>query len=130
VPAIVDALSTDIDLSPFAAALQGLGVFPPRGAPRILWIGVEEGAKQIGEVQREVANRLTRLGVALERRPFHPHLTLARWRTSLPTDRARALSAEPHAAVARLGVDHVTLYNSRLSPAGPTYTALTRVNLT
>jgi len=130
VPAIVDRLSTPIDLRPFGAEFQSLGVFPPRGAPRILWVGVGEGATQIGEVQREVASRLTRLGVALERRPFHPHLTLARWRTSDPTDRRRVLSADPHATVARLGVDHFTLYQSRLSPAGPTYTALTRVNLT
>ena len=130
VPAIVDALSTHIDRRPFAAEFQGLGVFPTRGAPRILWLGVGEGATQIGEVQREVASRLTRFGVPLERRPFHPHLTLARWRTSDPTDRRRALSVDPHAVVARLGVDHLTLYHSRLSPAGPTYTALTRVNLT
>jgi 2'-5' RNA ligase len=131
VPAIVDSLSTaDIDVRPFAAALQGLGVFPPRGAPRILWIGIGEGAKEIGAAQREVANRLTHAGVMLERRPFHPHLTLARWRTSFPADRQRALSAEPQTVVARMGVDHVTLYHSRLSAAGPTYTALTRANLT
>jgi 2'-5' RNA ligase len=130
VPAIVDTLSTHIDLRSFAAELQGLGVFPPRGTPRILWVGVREGATQIEEVQREVTSRLTRLGVAVERRLFHPHLTLARWRTSEPTDRRRALSADPHAVVARLGVDHFTIYHSRLSPAGPTYTALTRVNLT
>jgi 2'-5' RNA ligase len=130
VPAIVDTLSANIDLRPFAAAFQGLGAFPPRGAPRILWLGVEEGATQIGDVQRKVADRLTRLGVALERRPFHPHLTLARWRSSLPIDRPRALAADPHAMVARVAVDHATLYQSRLSPAGPTYTALTRVNLT
>jgi 2'-5' RNA ligase len=33
-------------------------------------------------------------------------------------------------AVARVNVDHVTLYQSRLSPAGPIYTALTHANLT
>jgi 2'-5' RNA ligase len=29
-----------------------------------------------------------------------------------------------------VNVDHVTLYQSRLSPAGPAYTALTRADLT
>ena len=130
VPPIVDALSTNIDARPFALEFQGLGVFPPRGAPRVLWLGVEEGAKEIAEVQREVDHRVARLGVALERRAFHPHLTLARWRAAHPADRQRALSADPQTAVARVNIDHVTLYQSRLSAAGPTYSALARVNLT
>jgi 2'-5' RNA ligase len=130
VPAIVDVLSIIIDVRPFAAGFQGLGVFPPRGAPRVLWIGVDEGAKPLVQVQREVADRVTRLDVALEPRPFHPHLTLARWRSSHPTDRPRVLSADSRTAVARVSVDHITLYQSRLSPAGPTHTALTRANLT
>jgi 2'-5' RNA ligase len=130
VPGIVDTLSTDIDVRPFAAEYQGLGVFPPSGAPRILWLGVGHGGSEIIRLQREAARRLEGLGVALERRPFHPHLTLARWRSSRATDRERALSAESRATVARVNVDHVTLYQSRLSPAGPVYTALTRANLT
>jgi 2'-5' RNA ligase len=111
VPAIVDALSTSIGVDPFAAVFQGLGVFPPRGAPRVLWLGVAEGSDEIVEVQRVVARRLEVLGVALEPRPFHPHLTLARWRTSRPADRPRALSVESR-AVAGMNVDHVTLYKA------------------
>ena len=136
VPAVIDRLSANIDVRQFAAEFQGLGVFPPRGAPRVLWLGVEAGAEKIVEVQRAVASRVERLGVALERRPFHPHLTLARWRTSRtsrtarPSDRQRALSTDTHKPVARVHIDHATLYQSRLSPAGPTYTALTRANLT
>ena len=129
VPPVVDIFSTNIDARPFAAGFQGLGVFPPRGAPRVLWLGVAEGADEIVEVQREVAGRLEGLGVVLERRKFRPHLTLARWRTSHPADSQRALSADSRAAVARVSVDHVTLYQSRLSPAGSTCTALTRANL-
>ena len=129
VPAIVDALSSNIAVPLFAAEFEGLGVFPPRGAPRVLWLCVGRGESEIVQLQREVAARLERLGVTLEPRPFHPHLTLARWRTSRPADRPRALSVESR-AVARMNVDHVTLYQSRLSPAGPAYTALARATLT
>jgi 2'-5' RNA ligase len=130
VPPIVDALSTSINRRPFTAEFQGLGVFPPRGAPRVLWLGVGHGGSEIVQLEREVASRLERLGVALEQRPFHPHLTLGRWRTSHPADRQRVLFAEPRAAVAVVHVDHITLYQSRLSPAGPAYTALARADLT
>ena len=130
VPAIVDALSINIVVPRFAAVFQGLGVFPPRGAPRVLWLGVGDGSHEIVEVQQVVARRLEGLGIAREPRPFHPHLTLARWRTSRPADRSRVPSAESRGAVARVNVDHVTLYQSRLSSAGPAYTALTRADLT
>ena len=129
VPAIADALSVRIDTRQVAVEFQGLGVFPPRGAPRVLWLGVGRGESEIVQLQREVAARLECLGVTLEPRPFHPHLTLARWRTSRPADRERVLSAESR-AVARVNVDHVTLYQSRLSPAGRAYTALARATLT
>lgn len=130
VPAVVDTLSTNVDVRSFAVEFQGLGVFPSRGAPRVLWLGVGRGGSETIQVQREIAGRLERLGVTLDRRPFHPHLTLARWRTSRPADRHRVLSAGARGAVAWVNVDHVTLYQSLLSPAGLAYTALTRANLT
>jgi 2'-5' RNA ligase len=127
---IVTALSKAIEMRPFAAGFQGLGVFPERGAPRVLWLGVAAGAPQIMDVQREIAGRLEGAGVVLERRPFHPHLTLARWKASRPADRQRALSAGCHTSIAAVTVDHTTLYQSRLSQKGPAYIALAHATLT
>ena len=89
----------------------------------------QQGESEIIHLQEEVVRRLERLGTTLERRPFHPHLTLARWRTSRPADRRLVPTVESR-AVARLTVDRVTLYQSRLSAAGPAYTALARATLT
>ncbi|MGB7219694.1 MAG: RNA 2',3'-cyclic phosphodiesterase [Vicinamibacterales bacterium] len=130
VPQIVDALSPNFDIAPFTAVFQHLGVFPPRGAPRVLWLGMAEGASQTVGLQRQVAQRLERVGVPPEPRPFHPHLTLGRWRSSRPSDARRALVADRQAVVARLRVDGVTLYQSQLGPAGPTHTARVHATLT
>jgi 2'-5' RNA ligase len=133
-PPIIEALSAPLDVTAFSAVFRGFGLFPHRGAPRVLWLGVAEGADRIAELQRRVAMRFERLGVELDRRPFHAHLTLARWRPSKASphgaDVGRALAAGPDLPVAKVDVDHVTLYESRLSPAGPTYTALARATLT
>jgi len=130
VPAVVDAVGREIDAAPFDVVFQGPGVFPPRGAPRVLWIGVDAGARELIALEQTLASRVTALGLPLEDRAFHPHLTLARWRESRPADRARALDSAPRGIVARARVDGATLYQSRLSPSGPSYTALARATLT
>jgi len=129
-PAVVDALGRDVEAAPFEAVFQDAGVFPPRGAPRVLWIGVEAGARELIALQRTLASRVTALGLPLEERAFHPHLTLARWRESRPADRSRALDAAPRGVVARARIEGATLYQSRLSPSGPAYTPLARATLT
>jgi RNA 2',3'-cyclic 3'-phosphodiesterase len=131
---LVEALSVPLRMSPFAAVFRGFGVFPSSGPPQVLWLGVREGRESIVEVQRQVTQRLERLGIERERRPFHPHLTLGRWRRARSSrrdaDRARSLETAGSEPVPRIDVDHVTLYQSRLSPAGPAYAALARATLT
>lgn len=113
----------------FEATFERVGVFPPHGAPRVLWLGVGAGAAELTTLQGEIAARVERLGVVLERRPFHPHLTLARWRDARPGDR-RSVDEVAHASeVARVRVDHATLYRSQTLAAGPIYTPLARVTL-
>jgi 2'-5' RNA ligase len=127
---LVEAIAVDVDLEPFDMVLEGAGAFPPRGAPRVLWIGTTAGAAELIALQRRLSSRISGLGVALEARPFHPHLTIGRWRESRPSDRDRALAAARPGALAQVRVEHATLYESRLSPSGPAYIALTRANLT
>jgi RNA 2',3'-cyclic 3'-phosphodiesterase len=130
VPAVIDAIAKEVDLPAFDATFEGAGVFPPRGAPRVLWIGVAAGACELVDLQRVLASRIAALGLPIEDRAFHPHLTLARWRESRTADRDRALTAASRGVVVRAHIEGATLYQSRLSPSGPTYTALARANLT
>ena len=128
--AIIDTMGKDIeDVPPFTIAIAGLGVFPPHGAPRVLWIGLSAGAREAIELERRIVDRLSRAGVTLEERAFHPHLTLARWRRARPVDRRQVVAAERGLEVARVEVERVTLYQSRLSSAGPTHTAVAHAGL-
>lgn len=129
VPALVAAVGKDVDAPPFEIAFGGTGVFPPRGAPRVLWTGITAGLDDIIALQRELSARVVAEGIVLEARRFHPHLTLARWTASRPSDRAHALKAAPPGTIARQRVASATLYESRLSPAGAAYTALVHANL-
>jgi 2'-5' RNA ligase len=126
--AIAVEIRQDVPQATFELVFEGAGVFPPRGAPTVLWVGTSSGADEAIALQREMARRVALHGVPLETRPFRPHLTLGRWRASRSADRERVLTAAPR-RIAALHVDHATLYQSRLSPAGPSYTALARANL-
>ncbi len=127
--AVVQAMREPLSaVRPFQIAIGGLGVFPPHGAPRVLWMELGEGARETVALQREVAARLASLGVMLEERVFRPHLTIGRWRRARPSDRPALASAPVHPA-ARLLVDRVTLYESRLSSEGPTHVALAHASL-
>jgi 2'-5' RNA ligase len=128
--AVIETVARNVDLAPFDMVLDGVGVFPPRGAPRVLWVGVDGGAQEVTVLQREMASRVGGLGIALDDRPFSPHLTIGRWRESRPPDRDRAIGAARQGVLARVHVESATLYESRLSSAGPSYTALARANLT
>jgi 2'-5' RNA ligase len=124
---IIEVMSGDIVQAPFQLVFGGVGTFPSGGAPRVLWLGVVRGAEEITELGALVARRLVAVAVAVEPRPFRPHLTLGRWRERSRAGRPRL--PESADCVARLDVGAVTLYQSRLSPAGPSYTALARARL-
>jgi len=130
VAAIATDVSEPIRMHPFDLSFAGLGVFPPRGVPRALWVGGGAGTQLVHELRHELDARVRRRGVSLEERPFSPHLTIARWRSSRPSDRHRVLALASNATITHMRVDHASLYHSRLSSAGSTYTELARANLT
>jgi 2'-5' RNA ligase len=127
---VATAIAEPIAQPAFELRFGGLGAFPPRGAPRALWIGAEQGEPELRLLQKALADSVARSGVALEQREFSPHLTLARWKASRPSDRRRALSgSNAVSAPIPVRVDHATLYHSRLTSGGSIYTPLAHARL-
>ena len=120
---------------PFSLALHGVGAFPGMEHPRILWVGVAEGALEVRAFQSEVEAALGRRMFAPESRPWHPHLTIGRvfdprrWRRDASPALRESIA---HAATMRFGalaVSRITLMRSELSPSGARYTELHSVSL-
>ncbi|MDE3156707.1 MAG: RNA 2',3'-cyclic phosphodiesterase [Acidobacteriota bacterium] len=128
-PAIRQAMGQPLATAAFEAEFRDVGLFPPAGPPRVVWIGIGEGDASVHAVSREVRDRLAALGVPPESRPFTAHLTLGRWRESRVADRTTVTAAAPHGSVARVRVDRVTLYESHLSPDGPSHVVVTQAAL-
>lgn len=116
-------------VAPFRAVLRGAGVFPPRGQPRVLWVGVEAG-EAIHRLQEMVEEAVLALGYEREERPFRPHLTLARAGRSGGDPGARThLAAVRERVWGSWQVSCFALFKSELRQAGAVYTVLEEFSL-
>ena len=120
------ALAPPLERDPFELTIAGLGTFPPKGPPRIVWAGLSEGRQPLTAIEERVGERLVGAGIALEGRPYNPHLTLARVREASGLRSAALLEAVKETILGATTVEAITLFESRLSPKGPTYVALQR----
>ena len=127
VPLIGAALDEAVSAArPFAFDVSGLGQFGSRQSPRVIWAGVRE-CTDLMRLQERVAAGLTALGLALEEREYHPHLTLGRVRSPRGReDLAHAMEVAGAVVFGRVAASEVVLMQSRLMPAGARYSVLHR----
>ena len=109
---------------PFPLTVEESGTFPPRGAARVLWLGVKDTSGQLARLQRRLEQECEAAGFPREERAFKPHLTLARLRAP-----AQTLS-EAHRNVTfgpfNFEVNELLVMRSELGPGGSRYTPLSR----
>jgi 2'-5' RNA ligase len=109
--------------SPVTTRLSELGAFPSPTRARVLWAGLEDPAGALADLARALDESLA-AHFHPEKRPYTPHLTVAR--LNPPSDVRRAapdLLSLPVRSDSFL-VDRVVLYRSLLSPRGATYQPL------
>jgi 2'-5' RNA ligase len=112
--ALQRAVEVARDVSPFELAPGALGVFPDESSPRVLWLGVEEGAEALCVLAAKLEAHLAREGYPRDVRPYRPHLTLARTKGRAG---ARALSrliasAPPRIDFGRTRIERFALMQS------------------
>jgi RNA 2',3'-cyclic 3'-phosphodiesterase len=106
----------------FSLSFDTLGVFPPKGPPSIVWMGVKEGAETLSSAAAGIEAACEALGFAKEARAFHPHLTIGRVKTVRYGNLLRErLAAHPPFTIGPMTVESIDLVESLLSAAGPKY---------
>jgi 2'-5' RNA ligase len=132
-PRIVDlmgaALRAAQSVLPFDLSIEGAGSFPPRGIPRILWLGIADDSGALARLQRHLEDECAGEGFPPEARPFHPHITIARLRRPEGARRLAALHQEKGFAPADFSVNDLVLIRSEPGPTGSRYTELSRHSL-
>jgi 2'-5' RNA ligase len=116
----------------FDLQLGGLGSFPTRRNPRLLWIGIH-APSNLTSLQRSIEAGASRLGYKEEDRAFSPHLTIGRARQNASLSELQKIRAAldiiqlGNISIAR--VDSVHLFKSDLQPGGSIYIKLFSVPL-
>ncbi|WP_447977007.1 RNA 2',3'-cyclic phosphodiesterase [Candidatus Nitrospira bockiana] len=116
----------------FALEVGGYGVFPDAREPRVLWVGLSGEVSRLVGLAQEVERAVVPLGFDAERKPFTPHLTLARIKDGARqtgralTDLGILKTASP---IGRLDISMVSLMKSELKPSGSVYTRLASIPL-
>jgi 2'-5' RNA ligase len=135
IPKLSQALEEVLkDRKIFTLKFGGLNAFPNLRRPRVLVVGVREGADGLVRIHDELEEKITELGFEKDDKKFSPHLTLGRVRSSKNKDRLMEIFAELGPIVEEQGltskVEKVILMKSQLTPQGPTYTPLSEFKLT
>jgi 2'-5' RNA ligase len=62
----------------FILPVEGVGAFPPKGPPQIIWAGVGSGHPHLFQLRQRVDDAVLAAGVDMDVRFFQPHVTLGR----------------------------------------------------
>ena len=127
----LDAIASAVDRfepQPLTLSLQQLGVFPPKGMPRVVWAGLGGDVDAVRAAKDTFEAAAEPYGVPREKRAFTPHVTLGRVKSPFGAlalidqlaERSQDLKEKAFQATS------LTLYESRLTPRGPRHEVVTR----
>jgi RNA 2',3'-cyclic 3'-phosphodiesterase len=103
---------------------RGLGFFPNEKHPRVFWAGMEASAN-LKILASDIEQRLEKLGIPREKRPFSPHLTLARFESPKLAEKLHAAIQENAARdFGSWRTSQFHLIESKLKRSGAEYTTL------
>jgi 2'-5' RNA ligase len=100
----------------------GIGTFPEKGTPRVIWIGTAKGALEQKEMAATIEETLSEAGYKKEERPFTPHLTIGRVKGK--TDSAGLKAALEDLKEKKIGVSEIVsveIMKSKLKRSGAAY---------
>ena len=106
-------------LSPFSLSISGLGVFPASRRADLIWLGISGDLDRLQRLKMTLDETLKKMNFAVEERPFHPHVTVARSKKACEIDLRYNLRSTKTCII-----DRVVLFKSILLAGGARYEVL------
>jgi 2'-5' RNA ligase len=110
--------------------LGGFGAFPDLRHPRVIWLGMIEGAGKVKELADKIEDKLSEEGYGEEEREFSPHITIGRVKKKIDAETLSRFAKENEkASFGGFVAKHISLMKSTLRRSGPIYEELKQVKL-
>ncbi|MGY2079250.1 RNA 2',3'-cyclic phosphodiesterase [Modestobacter sp. SYSU DS0657] len=123
-PLLLDGVGPAVAAAPpMSLALAEGGRFGSRRRPTVCWVGVTGDVTPLTALADRLADAARGTGLAVEDRPFRPHLTVGRWRPGQPADGDLPERLRGHRGPV-WPVTEVVLWRSHLGPS-PRYERVT-----
>ncbi|GAB6943496.1 RNA 2',3'-cyclic phosphodiesterase [Vulcanisaeta sp. JCM 14467] len=120
---------SNVKYNQFTIHIRGIGAFPSIDRPRVIWVGIEEGARDLMNLH-ELIMKLTGDVGERDERGFVPHLTVARVKYVRNRDRyMEVVRKYENMDFGTQLVNEVKLKRSVLTPKGPIYSDLMTIKL-
>ena len=107
-------------LTPFNVTLCRSGLFP---SAKVAWLGPATAPAPLTQLEQQLRALVSELGLAVEPRPYRPHITLLR-KASITVNQDLATAFAPPQAPLTLPVNEFSLYESRSTSDGVRYLPL------
>jgi len=128
---LVDRIHNEMEkvvFTPFDIEIRGVGAFPNLRFARVIWAGIQKGAKKLEDIADQLEPWLQNLGIRPDKKGFSPHITIARVKTG--HNKAKLANCINELASYEFGVlrvDCIKLKKSILTPKGPIYSTLIEI---
>jgi RNA 2',3'-cyclic 3'-phosphodiesterase len=114
---------SEISFPPFLLKTGHLGVFPNQKNPRILWCGIQDSDPLL-RLQKQVGEQAERFRKTPDKKPFRPHLTLARRKSGFGSDATINHLLNKKYSEMEASVNRFLLKQSYLKPEGSVHIIL------
>jgi 2'-5' RNA ligase len=115
----------------FDLVLGGLGGFPSLEEPNSVWVGVEEGGKEMAHMSREITKFLRDWSLGKSRFDFAPHMTIGRIKKGkrCPEELAKILYRFRNHDAGSCWIDRVKICSSTFEGGRPQYASMATIEL-
>jgi len=116
-----------ITFGSFFLPITGMGVFPQKGKPNVVWAGVGAGHPHLFQLHKRVHEAALGAGLEPDLRSFHPHVTVARCKDVSAEAIRPFLKMQAEYSGGLVRIESFSLFSSVPGPNGSNYTPELRV---
>lgn len=122
-------LFRSIRVEPFLLPVEGVGAFPPRPPPHVVWVGIGSGHPRLFQLRQRLDDAVLAAGLEADLRTFHAHITVGRCQPGAAAGVGQWLKRHREFVAAPFRVEAFELQASRLRPEGAVHRLIERFPL-